>query len=239
MNLSKFNNRYILLASLMINVVFITSSFYYVAKHGGVDYFTSKYNNNSLGTDGYYNLKTSIFSIFNSGKKETVFLGDSITDNCEWHELFENANIKNRGIQGDVLQGVLSRIEGITKSKPDKIFLMIGINDLKAKRSTTEILKDYATLVRLIKEQSPNTRLYIESILPRNGKLKAQNSDIRFINKELIALSLKNNVVYIDLYNSFADNNGDLKVSYTYDGLHPNGEGYRVWKNKIQNLVIY
>ena len=47
-----------------------------------------------------------------------------------WSEIFQNQNIKNRGISGDVTEGILYRITEITDSNPLKIFLMIGTNDL-------------------------------------------------------------------------------------------------------------
>ena len=61
---------------------------------------------------------------------EIIMLGNSITDGCEWSELFQNSNIKNRGISGDITEGVLYRLDEVTRSKPAKVFLLIGINDL-------------------------------------------------------------------------------------------------------------
>ena len=47
-----------------------------------------------------------------------------------WSEIFQNPNIKNRGISGDVTEGILYRINEITESQPLQVFLMIGTNDL-------------------------------------------------------------------------------------------------------------
>ena len=49
-----------------------------------------------------------------------------------WSEIFQNPNIKNRGISGDVTEGILYRINEITESQPLQVFLMIGTNDAMA-----------------------------------------------------------------------------------------------------------
>ena len=54
-----------------------------------------------------------------------------------WAEFFQNSNIKNRGISGDITEGILYRISEITESQPLQVFLMIGTNDL-AKGKTKE-----------------------------------------------------------------------------------------------------
>lgn len=61
-----------------------------------------------------------------------VFLGDSITEKIDWHELFHNSHydILNRGIGSDTISGVINRINTIINLKPSKVFLMIGINDI-------------------------------------------------------------------------------------------------------------
>jgi lysophospholipase L1-like esterase len=61
---------------------------------------------------------------------EIIFLGDINIDFCNWHELFGKSNFKNRCISGDIINGVINRLEEIVESKPKKVFLMIGTNDL-------------------------------------------------------------------------------------------------------------
>ena len=62
---------------------------------------------------------------------DVVFLGNSITQGGgDWSERLDYPNISNRGIGGDVTDGVLARLEEITFFKPRAVFLLIGINDL-------------------------------------------------------------------------------------------------------------
>ena len=46
-----------------------------------------------------YNLqRRSLFEVLPVYSSDIVFLGNSITDGCEWAELFNNRHVKNRGI---------------------------------------------------------------------------------------------------------------------------------------------
>lgn len=184
--------------------------------------------------------KKSIFETLPKEKSEIVFLGDSITDEGVWSELFGNPGIKNRGIGGDVSQGVLDRLDQVTSLKPDKIFLMIGINDLKSGVSQSELLKNYDTILARLVDESSGTRVYVQSILPMNSKLiwgGPSNSEIATVNKEISLLADKYGMTFVDLYSSFIDSEGEMKSAYSNDGLHITGEGYLMWKSIIEEFI--
>ena len=64
-------------------------------------------------------------------KGDIIFLGNSITaGGNDWSVRLNYPNIKNRGIGGDVTEGVLHRLNEITYYEPRAVFLLIGINDL-------------------------------------------------------------------------------------------------------------
>jgi lysophospholipase L1-like esterase len=101
---------------------------------------------------------------------EVVFLGDSITAGEDWNTLFGAPYIINAGIGGDTTNGVISRLSTVTISRPRKIFLMVGINDLPLRlhENISYILTNYETILRQIRSESPDTVVYIESVLPVN-----------------------------------------------------------------------
>jgi hypothetical protein len=139
----------LLLISIVINLVLLLFGGYIIHKKGGFAYLKRKFiTQNDYET--YYYAKKSIFEIMPNDTSEIIFLGDSIIDFCNWHELFGKYNIKNRGISGDIINGVIDRLEEIVESKPKKIFLMIGTNDLGKKISVDNILSEYEKLVNLI-----------------------------------------------------------------------------------------
>ena len=116
----------------------------------------------------FYYQRSTLFEKLPIDSDDIVFLGNSITNGCEWHELFNNPNIKNRGISSDVSMGVYDRLDPIIKGKPAKIFLMIGINDIAHHLSTDSIVKNITQIIRKIKKETPSTQLYIQSLLPTN-----------------------------------------------------------------------
>jgi lysophospholipase L1-like esterase len=172
--------------------------------------------------------------------KTIIFLGDSITDNCEWNELLQISSAQNRGIAGDITNGVLNRLDSVIKANPNKLFLMIGVNDLGINRNQEDIVKDYDEILSVLTKSLPNTKIYVQSILPTNVKITkyiGDNKNIIALNKNIKLLSDKYHLSYIDLYSKMIDNDGNLNKDYTVDGLHLNGNGYLVWKDAIKDYL--
>ena len=176
-------------------------------------------------------------------KNEIVFLGNSITDGAEWYELLGNKRIRNRGISADVTEGILLRLDAITKLKPAKIFIMIGVNDLSRNMTVDEITANYRTILERIKTESPKTKVYVESVLPVNPAtgmaLNHTNKTelIMELNGKLKELAAGFGYTYIDLFSIMADANNHLPRKYSIDGLHLTYEAYRVWTEAIRPYV--
>ncbi|MRI63581.1 sialate O-acetylesterase [Ornithobacterium rhinotracheale] len=189
----------------------------------------------------YYHQRASLFEELPIMPNDVVFLGNSITDGAEWQELFPDVLIKNRGISGDVCQGVLDRLEPIVSGKPNKVFLLIGTNDLAHKVSNDSVVSGIKTIVKTIQQKSPKTKIYLQSILPVNDsftKFKghyARIHDIPLINAELKAWAPKVGITYIDLYKDFViPNTHQLNPDFTNDGLHLLGKAYVHWAKLIK-----
>lgn len=235
----------ILLLSFGINILFICFGGIYFYKTDGINviknFVVSKLGNQSLVPSfPYYYDKNSLFEVM-PVTGGIVFLGDSLTDNNEWNEMFNSIDIYNRGIQGDTTDGVVERIGQVTEGKPKKIFLMIGHNDLLRGNNAENIdnlVNNYSKIIETIKKDSPNTEVYIQSILPVNNELfgdEIENSDINAVNERLKKLE-KDNVKYVDLYSLFVKDN-QLNSKYTNDGVHLTGDGYMLWKKAIEQYV--
>ncbi len=187
----------------------------------------------------YYHQRLSLFELTPVNPGDIVFLGNSITDGAEWHELFGDSKIKNRGISGDISAGVLYRIAGIAKQKPGKVFLMIGINDLARGVSTDSLLKNILLTAEYFKQLSPSTKLYIQSILPVSNQFgkfighASKTDSILKVNIRLSKEAASYRYTYIDLYSNFCNRLSKLAPKYTNDGLHLLGEGYILWKHLI------
>lgn len=191
----------------------------------------------------YYYQKKSLFEALPDTKREIIFLGNSITDGGEWSELFKNPNIKNRGISGDITDGVLFRLDEVLSSKPVKIFIMIGVNDLAAGKTPEYVLVNYSKILARIKDASPKTKVYVQSVLPVNKTLGMfpnhtdKAKEINEVNKGLKDMAINFDYQFIDLTFIFSDKAGRLNEQYTNDGLHLMGKGYLVWKDAIKKYI--
>ena len=192
----------------------------------------------------YYEQRRTLFELLPNTRNEIIFLGNSISDGGEWAELFQNDKIKNRGISGDVTEGVLYRLNEVTESKPAKVFLLIGINDLARGISKDTVFSNICRIAERVKADSPKTQLYLQSILPVNpdfGKFQghcSKTEEILWINQQLEDWCGENSVQFIDLFSKFKnDNNNWMNPQCTNDGLHLVGEGYILLTRKIQEYL--
>lgn len=192
----------------------------------------------------FYYQRATLFEELPITSKDIVFLGNSITNGAEWSELFQNKNVKNRGISGDICIGVYDRLDAILKGKPAKIFLLIGINDVSRGTPADTIVNRIRLIARKIKTDSPKTKLYLQSVLPVTDHYKMfQGHTSRWqvvpeINKGLISLAAEEGVTYIDLYSHFMDEKtGKMNIEYTNDGVHLLGKGYMKWVEIVKPYI--
>lgn len=182
-----------------------------------------------------FSIKRDQFKSYKSSSQELVFLGNSITANTDWQELLQIENVKNRGISGDITFGVLERLKDITDTKPAKIFLLIGINDISRNIPDEQILKNYHKIVSRIRMESPNTKIYLHTLMPVNHTFEkfknhyGKDEHILYINEEIRKMADQKMVHVIDLYPHFLDENKRMKAELTHDGLHLTAAGYQLW----------
>lgn len=179
--------------------------------------------------------RVEMFNSFHQSEDDIVFIGNSITFWADWQEALRNEKIKNRGIPGDTSFGVLERLNDITKGRPSKVFLMIGINDLARNVPDDILLQNISKIVKRIQVESPRTQIFVQSILPTNNafnKLKNHSSQQQLVlkvNQEIKGICIKEKVTFIDLNPYFSDNAGKLKKEYTWDGVHLTLAGNQAW----------
>lgn len=206
----------------------------------------ASYNVEVKAQDEYWHQRVSLFDKLPVGNDDIVFLGNSITDGGEFQELFGMDNVLNRGIRSDRISGVRKRLAQVTSGHPKKIFLLIGINDVADSRNTAEsIASKYELLVKDILEQSPETKLYIQSIMPINNDFRryksliGRESIIPSVNRKLQNIAEVNGCEYIDLWPALVDPaSGKLQKKFTNDGLHLTGAGYRAWTDAVRKYIV-
>lgn len=176
----------------------------------------------------------------NSG--EIVFVGDSITEFNPIEELIESSlKIYNRGIRGITSLQLLDHLEEqILGLKPKIIFLMIGVNDLKT-REPQVVFETILTIIKQVKKNLPQSKIYLQSILPINessrfirNKNRRSTKTILILNK---LLSEIDNVYWLDLHSLLRDSNNELPERYTTDGVHLTIDAYRIISQKFQEII--
>lgn len=187
----------------------------------------------------YYHQRATLFKSLPQTNGDIIFIGNSITDGGEWSELFNDLRIKNRGISGDISAGVIHRIDEVANRKPQKIFILIGTNDLARNITADSLLKNIFWMVQYLRQQTPATKVFVQSILPVNDVYKkfeghtSKGVSIKNVNLQLQQKAATYGYTFVDLHTPFSENEGKLKKELTNDGLHLNGEAYLLWKHLI------
>ena len=186
----------------------------------------------------YWQKRTTLFKneAETMDTSKVIFLGNSITEGFDLEKFFSGSKPINRGISGDHIDGVIERFDySVLKLKPSKLFVMIGINDIGAGDSDSLIQLNYEKLLRIVLQSLPNTRIYIQSILPTTAIWANCPVDkIQRTNKFIQDFCSKFGFTWINLYTKFATKDGYLKNDYTIDGLHLNSKGYVYWSTILK-----
>lgn len=229
--LMKGRMKKILVVSLLLNLVLVVT---------GAVFYQKGYHRKLLRPylRDYYHYKVDHYASLPRDGARIFFVGDSLTDRCEWAELFGRCDIASRGIDGDTTDGVLNRIGEVTVRKPAKIFLMIGGNDFVIRRSVRTVAENYEKIIARIRAESPETIIYIQSNLPTLYRLfPLPRHLIRELNQRLRTMADNRKIFFLDIYSRMADENGDLKEEYTIDGAHLTARGYMAWRDAIREYV--
>ncbi|MEJ5964055.1 GDSL-type esterase/lipase family protein [Pedobacter immunditicola] len=200
-----------------------------------------KHSTDTSYANGYYVKRLDYFKQLPPQKNAIVFLGNSITEVGDWQEVTAMPGVINRGISGDNSFGIFHRLDEILMLKPSKIFLVIGVNDIKRGTPLTVIAENYERIILKIRKHAPKSKLYLQTILPVNEPMLAaiydniRNHKIISLNELLKDLSEKYKLPYVDLYKDvFVDKNGQLIKELSTDGLHLQPLAYMLWADYLK-----
>lgn len=164
----------------------------------------------------------------------TIFVGDSITEGCNWGSLLRRDNVLNQGIGWDTSEGLMNRLPLTLKHKPDAIFLMMGINDLSYATSPEVISFRVTSIASTLAAANPSSLIVVQSVLPTHRGSRENilrlNSNIE---NSVSNLRLKQ-VKFVNLFPEFARPNGQLNPKLTKDGIHLNQAGCQTWAASLK-----
>jgi lysophospholipase L1-like esterase len=170
-----------------------------------------------------------------ASQQKIVFAGGSSIARGNWSSYF-GILIENDGVGGLESRGLVNAIKGYVASNPNKIFIMIGSNNI-LNRHESILVDDISTIIEIIRAVSPTTQIFIHSILPVNNTFS--NGLIENYNNLIQSLCNAKNVKFISLYSLFKDSKTIIKLNYYQpDGIHLTDAGYQVWANVIREYVL-
>jgi lysophospholipase L1-like esterase len=182
--------------------------------------------------------RKAIFDVLTIPATDIVMLGDSITHEGLWEEYFPHYNLRNRGIGGDTTQDILDRLPAIYALQPQRLFLLIGINDINMGIKPVQTFANYEQILISLRQHLPAIKIYVQSILPVAAAWPmANNTAVKKYNVQVERLAVQHGCTYIDLYKSFSDTQGNLKAELSNDGIHLTYAGYVSWCDVIRPFV--
>lgn len=177
-----------------------------------------------------------------------LFLGDSITEMYHLDDYYEDYHVVNSGVGGNTTQDILDDMEGrVYRYNPSKVFLLIGTNDMCLDKYKDDIPEHIQEIISLIKKNRKYAKIYIESIYPINNtdddKINHKhvsdrtNEHIKELNKEIKKIAKEEGITYINMYDILVDEDNQLNIDYTDEGLHISEKGYDVITNELLKYI--
>ena len=153
-----------------------------------------------------------------------IMLGDSLI-NWNYNSPYENYG-KNGYRSRDVYWLLNSRKDIIG----DIGILLVGVNDFF---TNTDFIKVQEYYIKIIEEMKKRFKdIILISLLPTDRKYV--NEKIKTLNNWL---EINYPQHYLNIYNYFLNDLGEIKKEYTTDGIHLNHTGYNIFNNKLDEEV--
>ena len=180
-----------------------------------------------------------------AGEKRVVFMGNSITEGWSRHSpgFFSGKPYINRGISGQTTPQMLIRFRAdVIDLKPEVVIILAGTNDIAGNTgpSSLEMIMDNLVSMSELAEAN-GIKVILCSVLPAYDYpwSPGNNPDekIPALNKMIKNYAEKNNLIYLDYFSAMVDERNGLVSEYTYDGVHPNEDGYKVMEQLAEKAI--
>ena len=179
------------------------------------------------------------------GEQRVVFMGNSITEGWSDHmpEFFTGKPYVNRGISGQTTPQMLLRFrQDVIELKPKVVVILAGTNDLAGNTGPATVEEIFGNICSMAELAETNhINVVISAVLPvedypwRPGLEPA--SKINALNLLLKNYALAHDHVFLDYYQAMVNEKQGLQAELTYDGVHPNRNGYLVMA-KLAEVAI-
>ena len=155
--------------------------------------------------------------------------------------------IVNRSAVKSSVRGSEVAMDVLTAAQPKKLYILLGTNTLTTLGAADRFLAYYGQMLDMLREAlGEDCVIYVQSIPPVRPSAAAEKpglaSDVlRGVNEQLAQLAASKGCVYLDLWETLADGEGNLKEMLAApDGVHLSaGNGYGAWVTYLRNHAKY
>lgn len=192
----------------------------------------------------------TLFTLASAGN--VYLFGDSITWNmylCNNFKLFDPPyNVMNYAVPSQNINGVQQQLLNL-KTQPDVLVITVGFKDLIHDLDTpvSYHINKYSNMINIIREIFPNTIVLVHSILPTGSLNFSEEYSTYFLNMMRtynqglyeIVKPLPSNFRFVNTFPLFLKNgqvNEDLYFLENMQWVHPNCNGYQLWKLETNRI---
>lgn len=164
---------------------------------------------------------------------QILFLGDSIVERADLRQICSPTTL-NAGISGAKVADILNLARSLKLDRIRHVVIAVGINDAKigARAPIDSVMSDYKRLIELVVSSGPTVTLATVAPTSVSGVNEYDRSYVMLFNAQLKKIAGANKVHVVDL-SGLGSDNGLLPESYTLDGVHLSGDGYRSWASTL------
>ena len=189
------------------------------------------------------------------GKGKTLFTGSSLMEHFPITEYCLNEGLPaayNRGIGGYTTDEFLAAIDVVLLDlRPSKLFINIGTNDIRPMPEGEDwfahLSANYRKICEIIRDQLPDTTVYMMAYYPVNSDAPAArenpgmkvrtNENIDRANRMAEGLASEFGFHYIDVNDGLKDEQGNLRIEHTQDGIHFDAAAYRTVFERLKKYL--
>ena len=170
--------------------------------------------------------------------KDITLIGNSLFDNWKIEKL-NNNSVVNLGIAGISTKQYQEYILDENKIKyiANKIVIMTGTNDIIHENlKNKNILDNINSLIEKLLLINEKAKIYFIEVPSVISRIDIKKEDIFKLN-EYLKNNLDESIKYIKVNEDMTDDFKNLKLEYTYDGLHFNEEGYKILEKILEKEI--
>ena len=186
---------------------------------------------------------------------DAAFVGDSRTDGFMIYSgIGTGTNLTSNGLSIFRLESKkalkiggeeYTLLEALALKEYGKVYLCLGVNELGI-YNDEGFYQSYLSAIDAIRAAQPDAVIYIQGLIPLNeeerfaveGKTDLTNDHLRVYNDLMRKAAEEKQVVYLDLYSEFVDENGSLPAGASRDGVHLNKEYCQRWLAYLQTHTV-